>query len=937
MAEPDAPPTAPDIATVAPPAASASQRPWEGDTALEPGRPPSQTERPWLKDRPLESTPGQKVGALGERALGEFVKGTASLGGMSMGAAIGTTVGGGPGVGTAVGASLGFGAGQMFGTETERQLGIRRVEEMPEDQRPWGVAGEVLGGGIPFMALPLYAAQAGVRLPSSKVGRFLNKIVDYAAAKPFEFAAVELGSLFTAGGGGFAAEQYDPNNVPLRLTSEIVGGIFNPTRLVANLGKRAWSVGSSWVSSVAPGAAQETQAGRILREIVEMTGEDPAALSAALRAADLPGLNLTSGQKTGSEALIAMERKLIRDNARFGVEAEKSAREGLETLENMVTALRGTGDPGALRAAAQLREVYFRTLFANMVRSAEEEAVDAARRISGDTPRLRAVLGVRTEEILTQSLRDARAAERQLYDAIPRQTAATADNSMARYESIRDELLPEESLPPIIEGFIRRMRGEAEPSNLPDDIVAEIRRVFGEAPRARVPGEPPTDVGELLRFRSRALALARDADAAGRPSEARHFGQMAEAALDDIGSVADPAVREAVDLARTFSRELHDTFTRSFAGEAMAVRQSGAPRIPPEAILSQAIGRGREVADVRLRQIEEATSFMVRHGMASPEAARNVGTMIDAQERIIRLAAAEAVDPNTGRASALRLGRFLQNNEGLLDRFPEVRRQMQEAVRTERNLRDVDALARGASPVVERRAAFAKVAGVESPADAIAKAIASDNPEAELSGMLRLARRGGADAVEGFQAAIWDNALRDASRGAEFSFERLGRAMTEPLRPGLPSLATFMVRHRLMTAGEATRLGEILVKVASIERSMIAGSRIDDLVPEPNGLLSAYISAAGSKFGGWLARLHGGGSTLIAQSRGAEYFRSIFQKIPVGQTGEVLRQAARNPEFAAVLLERSTSQAKDIMTGRRLHAYLLASGLTAAEDTETEE
>lgn len=473
-------------------------------------------------------------------------------------------------------------------------------------------------------------------------------------------------------------------------------------------------------------------------------------------------------------------------------------------------------------------------------------------------------------------------------------------------------MLPEESFPAIVENFIARMTQE----------------------RGR------TTSGELILFRSRALALAREADAQGKMNDARVYGELAEAALDDLDRMATAPVfgaygrtAEGYDEARAFSRELHETFTRTFAGTAMQTTARGGERIPPELLMRRALGAGAEGGELRLRELEEATRFLASQtGNATPD---NIVAMMNAQQRIIRLAAAEAIDPLTNRANSARLARFARQNEGLLDRFPEIRSDIQRAVNTEEGLRDLERQAAGVSRLMETQTAFGRILRVENPVDAVTAAINGRNPVGDLESFAKLARRGGPDAVAGLKASIWDHAIREASDSSgALNFEKLRTVMFGETRPGAKSLSRIMMDEGLMTTADQRRLSRLIGEAQKIEDALARNVPIDGL-PQPDALVNLVLRVAGAKVGATMAS-GTSGATLVAAGRGSQFFRDVFEKVPVGKVREILIEAARNPQFAAALLEKPRSQAHGLRLARQIHAYIVAAGITAADDEGAE-
>ncbi|KKK51701.1 hypothetical protein LCGC14_3112310, partial [marine sediment metagenome] len=195
--------------------------------------------------------------------------------------------------------------------------------------------------------------------------------------------------------------------------------------------------------------------------------------------------------------------------------------------------------------------------------------------------------------------------------------------------------------------------------------------------------------------------------------------------------------------------------------------------------------------------------------------------MLDAQKRLFKLAAAASRDPITGRVSSKSLQKFINKNEELLDRFPDqIRNDLQAAVDSEIALKVLERR----TPIrttksgevvfsrkIEAEAAFTRILGVESAADAVRGALTSDNPLRALVRMARVARRGGEAAVEGLRGAIWDDAIRQATNSdGTIVLGNLVRSLDGEIRPGLPSMVQIMRRQKLMRPDEIGMLRQLI-------------------------------------------------------------------------------------------------------------------------------
>lgn len=816
-----------------------------------------------------------------------------------VGGALGATLGSALGpMGTAAGTALGVAGGEAA-KRALRDFGVRAVTDLPEEERPFGYAGEVVGASVPFSGAPFVAAQRGARFASTKVGNFLNRIIETAQRRPVAFAATEASGIAGAAVGEGVAEGVAPGEDATRIVSGIVGGTLSPGQLTIPLANAGVDLVKRAASKFSRGA-RESRAKSVIMDILSETGEDPEALKKALREADIPGANRTSAQRTGSPALQVLEAELARSSAKFGGEARKRAEDSLEVIRKSIGALEASGDAAAIKEAANLKGRYFETLLQARVADAERRAVEAAGNITADTPQARAALSRKAEEIVSGALEQARKAEKELWSKVPKGNDANATSLIARANRIAaEERLVEEGLPDLVGRFVDRISDK----------------------------KGATTVGELQLFRSRMLEKAREASSSGNVSDARVFGQMAEATLDDMIDAAGGSFTDA----REFSRALNDTFTRTFAGQSVATGRTGAARVPPEAMMRRALGSGNELAAMRMRELEDAVA------MGSPEA---LDEMLDVQQRLIRLAASEVVDPETGLPNARRLANFRRKNAELMERFPEIDSVLANAQSARRFFDSTTEQAKQARKAIERRAAFSRVTQAENPTAEIGRILSGGNPEREFRQLARLARQAGRPAVAGMRRAVIDDAFAKAGGDNDaFSFTAFRRALTEPRRPGQPSTLDMMKSNKVLDEATTKRLSTLLDEAAKVEKSIRTRPELESLLGEENAMFDLALRVIGSRIGAEGMMGQGSGATIVAAGAGSRFMRKVLDKVPQMRTMEVLVDAAENPAFMAALLEKPASQKDKIRLARQVHAYLWQAGLirgpqAAAEGTE---
>ena len=906
--------------------------------------------------QPAAPTTRERVRAVGKGITGGLVQGIPAVAGAVAGGQIGAAVGafGGPfapvtvPLGIVIGGITGLVAGGMAGAEAQRliaqveipgtgeTLTFESMEAVPPDLRPYAVVGETFGASLGFTGAPLQAARTGFRFSEDLVGRTFNSFINTAARNPATFAGIEISSAQSAALAGGVAEAVDPGAAGTRVVSEVVGGIANPTRWTVQLGRSAVEKGLRTLRSFSA-SGREDAAAQVLQDIVREAGEDPQALIGLIKArrAELPGLDLTAGQLTGSPTLQGLETRLAQESAKFGSDSKAMAEQSLDTIRVMIKTLETHGSPEALKQAAALRGSYFQTLLSSRLHEAERAAMEAAAKIDPSNVTSRAEYGRQVFKIMDEALTSVRTAERELWGKVEKDVPGFADSILARFDDLKAERLPEESLPPIVEGFVRRMRGEDAISGLPEDVVRLIDNIFGSRAPASSTGlkNIPTDSGELMRFRSRMLALSRESAAKNEWSDARVFGELADAALDDLsklqfadivpaaGRVVTKEAVTAYGAARDYSRRLHDTFSRTFAGTTQDVQRSGEARIPPEMLMRRAFAAGGEVGELHFRQLEEAAVMAGRE---------HASQLLDLQERTIRFAAAEIIDPMTDRVNPKRLARFVKNNADLLNRFPEVRNQLNDAVGAEKLLQRTIERGRLAEKAIRQNTAFSRVLNGENPTIAVRRSLTGDNPEREFAALIKLARRGGVQAEDGLRAAafthLFDNSV---GRTGEFSFAAYKTTLDTPVTPGGRPLKELMKDAGVLT-DDLDKLSTLLNRAIQIEDALKGGRRLDEVLPDEGPIVDFVNRYSGARLA---ANLPGsGGSSIIIAGAGAKFSQQVFAKLPKQSIRKVLMEASRDPEFMAILLAKPKTPVEKLANAQQLNSFLWQIGVTSGPD-----
>jgi hypothetical protein len=895
---------------------------------------------------------GDPMGAALEAGTRSGLQTGGFMGGAALGLKVGTAampfLGPLAPAGPIVGGLAGGIGGYMAGEKASEGLGLRSPEQMDASVRPGAYFGESLGGGLAVAGAPYALAATGVKFGGSMVGRYLNDIINTAKTTPIAFAAKELPAVALSATGAGVAEIVAPGNTAARIGAEILAPSGHKLSLAAV--QFTWGIARKAITSFSP-AAQQTAAAKIITELMTKTGEDPVATMRVIREMQkLPGAeNLTSAQLAGSPALGALQKRMGELNRTFGAEAAERADAALDVMRWQIATLGKTGDPAALAAAAQIRGVYYRTLLTGAKDAAEAQTLAAARRIAKDTPDSRERLSIQAREALDKVIADTRVVEKDLWSKVDNTIPVSVTNLESTFDEIAGDLLPElrnQKMPPIVSKFLNRVNSPKEAPFAYDPDTFSVRQMdVGDA--------VGTNAKEMKQLRSELLELSRKSVIAGEDSQARIYNQMAEAVLDDMDAAFKLTRNGAYDEARAFTKELNDVFTRSFAGKVVAQGRYG-DRVAPEILLRKALATGKEAGAMQMLDLEEATRFLVNKGLGDDGAVKQ---MLDAQERLFRLAASDAVDPLTGRASPDRISKFIRDNGALMKRFPEVKDDLIMAVKSEDRLKTITNRAKNVESLLVKQGDFATLFGANSSDPttraAVARKItdrvlASPDQDAELLKLINVAKGGGAgaggriaikpeEAIDGLRASLFDSIINKSRnpRDGVLNIEQVRTHLFVPTSVGKKPLIAVMLEQGVMKQEEISGIRRIFDLLSNIERAHKPGTALAVKTGFSDVVMTLMARFAGSKAASGFQQVTGGGNSasLIVHGAAAKAAESIVTKIPMQSVNKIIVEALNDPAKMGILLTKVDSPAAAAKQARHIHAWLVQSGLTGASDS----
>ena len=346
-----------------------------------------------------------------------------------------------------------------------------------------------------------------------------------------------------------------------------------------------------------------------------------------------------------------------------------------------------------------------------------------------------------------------------------------------------------------------------------------------------------------------------------------------------------------------------------------------------------------------MKEIQDSVAFIrtqyrdavAKFGFDSPRALElkplavaatgNVASVRDAHNRILRLAAAEAVRVVPGKEPGTfvqeldftKLTKFAQKNAALLEKMG-IMGELRDAAHAANLLTQVTKDTSVLSRTADNQRAFAKLLTAESPTKVIADSLNGRFPVRDIRELADLAKKGGPDAVEGFKSSLYDYAYTKAggygpSADTKFSADAYAAALFDPISRNQPSIANIMRANGMLTLQELSNFKKLLVPMARIETSIKNKLPVENLIQGADAVTELGLRIIGAKIG--TAAAPGGPGSLIAASAGSKAVRQIFDALPNATVRAVFENAVKDPEAMALLLAkgRTEKEKNDIANG----------------------
>lgn len=771
-----------------------------------------------------------------------------------------------------------------------RAIGIPVAEREPKTLAEYTGAGigEVVSFLIPFTKASQMASKG-----TGLVSRVSKSIWQGIIKHPWIAGISEVTGGAGMGAGRYVGEEVFPERPLVRPFAELAGGVaggiaptavrFAPTVMGIRKGKELIQKAS--LPFTEKGA--KYRAGKFLKKQV-VSPEETILKATEKTIGDLPPI-----VATGEKRLMVLFKQFRDADPITDADAIKKISKSIYKLEQELRSM-GYGAPEVLKSVIKKQvasiELSIQKRITDSMNNAQKRlnALPVAERTSRESIIVREEL----EKVMKKEFADTQV----LWNDVPKKLEVTYSGSKQAYKNIKSDLAiaQREDMPSILKGSIITKKGEL------------------------------TTLKEMQGLRSKLLEVQRIASKDGKWNKARIAGEIADAILDDL----DLAVDDSLSLAIMATREFKKRFEQGIVGKILGRSKFGVPAISPELTLDISIGRAGLKGTIDIDKVA-----------ITPDA------IIATKRYISRSFTDYVTDKGTKSFNVTKAQKWIAGNEEILDKFPELRSQMNDIAGSQKLADDTLVLMearkkRLQDPRISNSARFLN-ADIGKEVDTIFK---SSNPTNMTKELVRQARKDGTgEALEGLKGSYIDHILEKSSIGA---YNELG----EQTLSGR-TLQAFMNKNRttlreIFSQEEIVRMERIGKELSKLEMAeSIQGKMVDIVMDDmPSNFLRMASRVGGAQIGRWVARVTGGG-TVQTPGIFSERFKNFAQHLTKDRAFQLLHDAIISEDgklLRALLLpiDKPTlpsglNNLKILNT--RMNLWLLGTGSRVLEDIKKEE
>ena len=775
----------------------------------------------------------------------------------------------------------------VVGLDTDKPVGgsesirdfFRSFTHIPaEGQKPAGIpqrAARMTGETVvPFSAM--YSRGAALSTKAIDSLNDFQKALVYSYNKPVS-ATLSEGTAVAGGStaGQLVYENY-PDSVVAETMAELTAGIATPVAATKALQLIDITSGPSFIrNSFGEGAAKR----RATRRVGSVAGSPSGA---AAEAAEESVLDLPPMIRSGDAGLYSLQKSAMDTDPQL---AQRVADKADAAAEQARAQVLQTGDPVAT------------THFLDNLRvkaAAESQAK---------------ILELKTDVSPV-------AASRELRTTVEaaRKKAKAVESKMWRDAKYDGEVDMEG-----VFGSFERILANRERTDDPEDIASFLHTFLGgfnkkgQFKRGELKNNPTAGELKALRSRMGTATTAELAKDAPNRKKIAIFTELREEIYNSLESV-NPEYANAV----AYSRQFNERFTQGRVGKLLGYERAGGTAVSPEGSMDFLMSGNKDKVRTGIRQVKGG----------APEAEQAMRNHVKAMFNTV------AMDTRTGALLTERASRFLTQHSHILDEFPDIKRSIQESIRTQRITDDL--YGGNIGDTVSRQIKNKSVVALYldgTPDTAMQRLITSKTSEGQgrtMWNMVNLVKQDKTgEALSGLKTAFGQYLLKHA----ETTFGLLGSRYSKFLRDLSPAA------KELFTPKELKRLRQIGSELEKIERMSAAraakGGVISDAPNKIIQILGGTIAARlGAKAGAGTS-----GASLRTASIFTKEFNKYLGKLTTDGAEELLLKAVEDEDVFKLLMKTaSEAELPEIneTLGRVLSKHAFVGGQVASQYGDAE-
>lgn len=393
---------------------------------------------------------------------------------------------------------------------------------------------------------------------------------------------------------------------------------------------------------------------------------------------------------------------------------------------------------------------------------------------------------------------------------------------------------------------------------------------------------------ELQQFSSRIGRQIRTlSEQAGNTNKIRILNKIKRSALKDI---EDTVVGEDYKAAIAFSRDLNKRFTEGNIGSVLGFNRGLAT--PDTMVLDKIIGSGGEKARLGIEQLFEA----------NPKAKKDVEDFIKSRFAL------SAENIKTQRIDSRKGVQFVKQNNRLLDGFPKIKAQIEEAIVKQKKVDSFTGASdiTDVSPIVKEKTAASLFINSD-PGDEMSRVLKYGKSQGKtkkfFSDLVKETKKDKTgSAFNGLKNALTEELINGAEMAGKtdeltgMAFISGNKFLTQLRRVKSPALKSGLLNKNEYMALE--KIGEAFKRIEIELTSPVSKNIMTDA---PGQVLDILARITGAQMGGMAGASSAGGSLQMAQI-GSGLGKKLINAITKDEAKNLLIEATRNPKLLRELI-----------------------------------